>query len=625
LKTENLNKTILATLIEISLILSISGLQTSVKAVEETKIWTDKEDYAPGETAKIFGSGFDPNFTITISITRPDGSVETLTATSDELGGFVCEYQLDGIEGVYTVVATDGTNTASTTFTDGFTIAWVKSSGPSYPPEKDSFLDNEGVYAVIQTTGSGSKTVRIYVVENEAWKTGALVDVSGGYETVTLVATVSPQIHGPFLIWRAPTTPGGYDIVVDEDLDGIRDPGEKVDDSAGPPGFVVTSAVPPRVIITVTTSPSGLSIVLDNITYTAPQTFEWDIGSTHTIGTTSPQPGAPGEQYVWQSWSDGGAIEHSITVPSSPTTYTANFRTQYYLTVTSPYGTTGGEGWYDSGSTAYATVTPLTVPGPSGTQYVFTNWSGDATGTTSPSNPITMDGPKTAVANWKTQYYLMVRTNPTGIVTIPGEGWYDECTYVGLTAPSVMYYNFVEWTVDGVSQGLGVRSITVHMDGPHTAIAHYKRLVTRSQGFWATQRAYTWSKWTTETIGSKVIDTEAKLFGAFWSNIAFKTDGTQRTLLDQARMQLLQQLVAAMLNVKAFGDDDLSTGARLIAAGKAAFASTAGAQILRCANLLAAFNESGKNESLPPGVIPGPADPITAQAIANRVFWDNLP
>jgi hypothetical protein len=188
-----------------------------------------------------------------------------------------------------------------------------------------------------------------------------------------------------------------------------------------------------------------------------------------------------------------------------------------------------------------------------------------------------------------------------------------------------MYYNFVEWTVDGVSQGLGVRSITVHMDGPHTAIAHYKRLVTRSQGFWATQRAYTWSKWTTETIGSKVIDTEAKLFGAFWSNIAFKTNGAKRTSLDQARMQLLQQLVAAMLNVKAFGDDDLSTGARLIAAGKAAFAGTDRAEILRCANLLAAFNESGKNEPLPPGVIPGPADPITAQAIANRVFWDILP
>jgi len=43
------------------------------------------------------------------------------------------------------VTATDGTNTATTTFTEGPGIAWVKSSGPSYPPEKDSFLTTEDV------------------------------------------------------------------------------------------------------------------------------------------------------------------------------------------------------------------------------------------------------------------------------------------------------------------------------------------------------------------------------------------------------------------------------------------------------------------------------------------------
>ena len=45
---------------------------------------------------------------------------------------------------------------------------------------------------------------------------------------------------------------------------------------------------------------------------------------------------------------------------------------------------------------------------PIGTQYVFTGWSGDASGSSSPSNPIIMNGPKTATANWKTQYYLTV-------------------------------------------------------------------------------------------------------------------------------------------------------------------------------------------------------------------------
>jgi uncharacterized repeat protein (TIGR01451 family) len=150
------------------------------------------------------------------------------------------------------------------------------------------------------------------------------------------------------------------------------------------------------------------------------------------------------------------------------------------------------------------------------------------------------------------------------------------------------------------------------------------KIVTRTQGFWATHPDYTWSVWSTETIGSTTIDTDGKLFGAFWSNIAYTSNGKKRTLLDQARMQLLQQLVAAMLNVKAFGDDDLGTGATLIAAGKRAFAGTDRAAILSIAAQLEAFNKSGDNLPLPPGVNPGPADPEKAQATADIGFWDSL-
>jgi uncharacterized repeat protein (TIGR02543 family) len=151
--------------------------------------------------------------------------------------------------------------------------------------------------------------------------------------------------------------------------------------------------------------------------------------------------------------------------------------TKYYLTVSSAHGTTSGEGWYNPGDTAYADVSPLIVSGGPGVQYVFTDWSGDASGTTSPSDPILMDKDKTAVANWKTQYYLTVQTDPSGLVTIPGEGWYDYCTYVDLTAPSIVpvstgvQYRFGHWDVDG-GGGSGAY-LTVHMDAAHTATAHY--------------------------------------------------------------------------------------------------------------------------------------------------------
>src|SRR5262249_22692290 len=41
--------------------------------------------------------------------------------------------------------------------------------------------------------------------------------------------------------------------------------------------------------ITVTTNPSGLSITVDGATLTAPQTFQWTPGSSHTIGVAGQQ------------------------------------------------------------------------------------------------------------------------------------------------------------------------------------------------------------------------------------------------------------------------------------------------------------------------------------------------
>jgi len=77
------------------------------------------------------------------------------------------------------------------------------------------------------------------------------------------------------------------------------------------------------------------------------------------------------------------------------------------------------------------------------------------------------------------KYYLTVKTDPISIIEIPGEGWYDECTSVNLTAPiyvpisTTVRYRFDYWDVDSVSQGSGINEISVHMDASHTATAHF--------------------------------------------------------------------------------------------------------------------------------------------------------
>ncbi len=156
---------------------------------------------------------------------------------------------------------------------------------------------------------------------------------------------------------------------------------------------------PPSVSIQVTvqTNPSGRSFTVDGATYTAVQTFTWASGSTHTIGTTNPQSGGAGTQYVWSNWSDGGGISHTVS-PTSNTTYTASFVTQHYLTMSAGAGgaISPSSNWYNSGQRVTIMATP-------NNGYSFNGWSGSGTGSyTGSSNPatVTMNGAITEMANF---------------------------------------------------------------------------------------------------------------------------------------------------------------------------------------------------------------------------------
>jgi len=149
--------------------------------------------------------------------------------------------------------------------------------------------------------------------------------------------------------------------------------------------------------VTVQTSPSGPTFTVDGSPYTAVQTFSWQPGSSHTIATTSPQSGGTGVQYLWKSWSDNGAISHTVA-PTTNKTYTANFTTQYYLTMSAGIGgtVTPMNGWKNSGST-------VSISAKSSTGYRFSNWTGMGTGSFSgATNPVSikMLGPISEVASF---------------------------------------------------------------------------------------------------------------------------------------------------------------------------------------------------------------------------------
>ena len=141
---------------------------------------------------------------------------------------------------------------------------------------------------------------------------------------------------------------------------------------------------------TVRTVPSGPSFSADGGTYSSTQTFTWVSGSPHSIGTTSPQNGPPGTRFIWSNWSNGGAISQTVS-PRADTTFTANFMTQYFLTMSSQ---TGGTASPPSGYQNASATVPLSATPSSG--YLFASWTGNGTGSfTGTTNPVsvTMNGP----------------------------------------------------------------------------------------------------------------------------------------------------------------------------------------------------------------------------------------
>ena len=165
---------------------------------------------------------------------------------------------------------------------------------------------------------------------------------------------------------------------------------------------------------TVQTNPTGRSFMVDGTTFTTTQNFSWTPGSSHTITTTTPQSGASGTRFVWGSWSDGGAISHNVA-PTTNTTYTANFTTQFQLTMSAGTGGTvsPASGFFNSGQSVQISATPNSGFG-------FSGWTGSGTGSfTGSTNPVnvTMNAPITETASFTqnpTTISVTVGTNPAG-------------------------------------------------------------------------------------------------------------------------------------------------------------------------------------------------------------------
>ena len=157
---------------------------------------------------------------------------------------------------------------------------------------------------------------------------------------------------------------------------------------AGPaqlaPEFQVANAA--KVDANLQTIPPNLRLLVDRTSYGPPINLEWGWGTVHSLGTDRVQV-ENGTTYVFDSWSDGGAINHDIQVPnqSGPLNFTAKFVPAVFgIFSTSPPGLKlsidGAPNFPESGfawapGTVHKISAPATQTDAQGRKYRFVSWS----------------------------------------------------------------------------------------------------------------------------------------------------------------------------------------------------------------------------------------------------------
>jgi hypothetical protein len=119
-------------------------------------------------------------------------------------------------------------------------------------------------------------------------------------------------------------------------------------------------------------------------------------------------PIANGTRAKFIDWSDRINSSSRMLPVGNNITLRANYGTQRQLTVSSPFGTVAGEGWYFENTQATISINPTTIPasgydGWFGARDIFDHWTGACTTATAECS-ILINEPKKAEAVWRVDW-----------------------------------------------------------------------------------------------------------------------------------------------------------------------------------------------------------------------------
>ena len=193
--------------------------------------------------------------------------------------------------------------------------------------------------------------------------------------------------------------------------------------------------------------------------------------ATYNYGATVQLNATPDAGYKFTGWSgDATGLTNPVTVTmNSNKNVTANFVLDAFtLNVSAINGTTVKSpslATYNNGAIVQITATP-------NSGFIFSSWSGDATGNTNPLN-VTMNSNKNIIANFIAApigFTLNVIANNGTVVKNPDLVTYSSGATVQLTATANSGFTFTSWSGDATGS---VNPLTVTMNSDKNITANF--------------------------------------------------------------------------------------------------------------------------------------------------------
>lgn len=172
-------------------------------------------------------------------------------------------------------------------------------------------------------------------------------------------------------------------------VNALSDYGTTTGSGYYPEGTFANISTPSKEIVT---EPNKVRVTFDG----------WDIIDPESIQSSAVKDGnsaVPDNQ----NRPVGLTLANTQVEVDKPITIVAKWKPQYYLDVSSPYGTTSGSGWYSAGTLAPIGLDAQSKQTGLWLKATFDRWSGDYNANT-PSGSIMMSGPKVVRAEWRDDY-----------------------------------------------------------------------------------------------------------------------------------------------------------------------------------------------------------------------------